>query len=100
MMKYIISQEAKNDLEKFWLYTFENWTIEQADRYYNLLMDEIEFLCQKPESGVDYNEVRKGYFRSRVKSHFIFYRIKVRKKEIETIRILHQRMDIDSHLNE
>jgi toxin ParE1/3/4 len=74
-MKYKISQEASSDIENIWLYTFKNWSLEQADRYFNLIMDEIEYLTENPMSGTDYSKVRKGYFRSRVKSHFIFYRI-------------------------
>jgi len=27
-MKYKISKEASNDLEKIWLYTFETWSTE------------------------------------------------------------------------
>jgi toxin ParE1/3/4 len=99
-MKYIISQEAANDLEKIWLYTFENWSQVQADRYFNLIIDEIENITKDPKSGKDYNDVRKGYFQSRVKSHFIYYRINLKKKEIEIIRILHQQMDIESRLND
>ena len=99
-MIYKISREASNDLEKIWLYTIENWSAEQADRYLNLLFDEIEYLGLKPKSGTDFGYVRKGYFRSRVKSHFIFYMIKEEKKEIEIIRILHQQMDIENRLNE
>lgn len=97
-MEYKISQEASKDLENIWLYTFENWSLEQADRYFNLIMDEIEYLSQKPEAGKDYSQVREGYFRSRVKSHFIFYKINQIKEEIEIIRVLHQRMDIDTQL--
>lgn len=99
-MKYIISKEASKDLEKIWLYTFENWSLEQADRYFNLIIDEIENITKDPLSGKDYSEIRKGYFRSRVKSHFVFYRINLKKKAIEIIRILHQQMDIESHLND
>ena len=99
-MKYRISREALNDLEKLWLYTLETWTLEQADRYLNLLMDEIEYLTVNPKSGKGYSHIRKGYFRSRVKSHFIFYKINLRNNELEIIRILHQQMDIESRLNE
>lgn len=99
-MTFKISIEASLDLETIWLFTFENWSLEQADRYFNLIMDEIQYLTLDPKSGKDYSNVRKGYFRSRTKSHFIFYRINQKKEEIEIIRILHQRMDIDSHLNE
>ncbi|WP_312324501.1 type II toxin-antitoxin system RelE/ParE family toxin [Soonwooa sp.] len=99
-MKYKISKQAEVDLENIWLYTFEEWSQEQADYYYDLIMDEIEYISENPKSGKDYNEVRKGYFRSRVKSHFIFYRIKLKEEKIEIIRILHQQMDVDSHINE
>ncbi len=99
-MKYRISQAASRDIENIWLYTVEKWSIEQADRYFNLIMDEIEYLAKNPKSGEDYSMVRKGYFRSRIKSHFIFYKINRKSKEIEIIRILHQRMNIDTRLNE
>ena len=99
-MNYVLSKEASNDLEHIWLYTFENWSIEQADRYLNLLLDEIEYLCLKPNSGVDYGDIRKNYFRSKVKSHFIFYKINNNQKELEIIRILHEMMDIENHLSE
>ena len=99
-MNYKISLEAEKDLEKIWLYTFETWSLEQADYYYDLLMDEIEYLAENPKNGIDFSQIRKGYFRSRVKSHFIFYRVSVKSDEIEIIRILHQQMDIDSQLTE
>lgn len=99
-MNYKISREASADLEKIWLYTLVNWSIEQADRYINLIIDEIEYLTKNPKSGKSYDHIREKYFRSRVKSHFIFYKINLTEKQIEIIRILHQRMDIASHLDD
>lgn len=99
-MKYKISLLASQDLENIWLYTFEEWSIEQADRYLNLIMDEIEYVAQKPESGLDFSSVRKNYYRTIIKSHLIFYRIDKKNDIIEIIRILHQRMDIENRLNE
>ena len=99
-MNYKISKQAEIDLENIWLYTFEEWSLEQADYYYDLIMDEIEYISVNPKSGKDYNEVRKGYFRSRVKSHFIFYKINPKEQKVEIIRILHQQMDIESHITE
>jgi toxin ParE1/3/4 len=99
-MNYIISEEAHSDIENIWLYTFENWSVEQADRYLNLILDEIEYLTENPKSGKDYNQIRKGYFRARIRSHFIFYKINLKKEQIEIIRVLHQRMDVESRLNE
>ena len=99
-MNYKISKQAEIDLKNIWLYTFEEWSIEQADYYFDLIMDEIEYISKNPKAGKDYNDVRKGYFRSRVKSHFIFYRINLKEEIVEIIRILHQQMDIETHINE
>ncbi len=63
-------------------------------------MDEIEYLAKYPLTGKDYTKIRKGYFRSQIKSHFIFYKINRKKDKIEIIRILHQRMDIETRLDE
>ena len=99
-MKYKLSKEAVRDLESIWLYTFETWSGEQADRYYNLLLDEIEYASENPHAGKDYSHVRDGYLRTRVKSHYIFYKINSGENLIEIIRILHQRMDLEGRLND
>ncbi|WP_205943940.1 type II toxin-antitoxin system RelE/ParE family toxin [Pedobacter xixiisoli] len=41
-MRYRISEQAASDLEDIWLYTFETWSIKQADKYFALLMNEID----------------------------------------------------------
>jgi toxin ParE1/3/4 len=99
-MNYVISQEANQDLKNIWLYTYESWSLKQADRYLNLLIHEIEYISSNPEPGKDYSQVRKGYFCSRMKSHLIFYKVNRKKKRIEVIRILHQMMDLESRLSE
>lgn len=99
-MKFKISNEAQNDLENIWLYTFENWSAEQADRYLNLILAEIEYLAENPKDGKDYSHVRKDYLSSKVKSRFIFYKINKQENLIEIIRILHQQMDIENRLND
>jgi len=99
-MRVKISRLAASDIEEIWVYSVENWSLEQADRYYNLVMDEIEYIASHPASGKDYGEFRKGYRRERVGSHFIFYKLNVKRNEVEIIRILHQRMDIDARLSD
>ena len=98
MANYRISNEALKDLERIWAYTFETWSIEQADRYINQIFEEIEYLSIKPESGKDFSYVRKGYLRSKVKLHFIFFKLNKTSKTIKIIRILHQSMDIENRL--
>ncbi|MES2003008.1 MAG: type II toxin-antitoxin system RelE/ParE family toxin [Bacteroidota bacterium] len=96
-LPFVISKKAVSDLEEIWLYTFENWSKEQADRYYHLLFDEINYICRNFNSGKSMEHVRKGYRVSKVKSHLIFYRVV--NDTIEIIRILHERMDIENRLN-
>jgi len=98
-MKFIISEKANEDIEKIWLYTFENWSLKQADRYYNLILDEIEFISENFESGKSVDYIKKGYRASIVKSHIIFYK-KSRRNIVEIIIVLHQKMDIENRIDE
>jgi toxin ParE1/3/4 len=97
-LPFLISKKAVSDLEEIWLYTVEKWSVEQADRYYNLIFDEINYLCKNSAAGKSMEHVRKGYRTSKVKSHLIFYRIL--NDTIEVIRILHERIDIENRLND
>ncbi|MBO9657899.1 MAG: type II toxin-antitoxin system RelE/ParE family toxin [Chitinophagaceae bacterium] len=97
-MPYHVSKAAKNDLENIWQYTVNNWSTEQADRYVSLILEELKFLGEHPETGKNYDHVRKNYRSSRVKSHIIFYKPTGKNSPIEIIRILHQGMDILKHL--
>ena len=96
-INYRISEKAIEDLENIWLYTFETWSVDQADRYYNLLIEEIKYLSGHFESGKPMEHIKKGYRASKVKSHLIFYK-KAKDNIVEIIRILHQRMDIENRL--
>ncbi len=98
-MVYRISKLASRDIEEIWLYTYKNWSVEQADRYYNLIIDEIEYLAEHPYAGKDYGEIRRGYRGSIIKSHLIFYKINQKVSEIEVIRVLHQNMNIEKQLD-
>lgn len=92
-----ISSEALSDLEEIWIYTRKKWSKEQADRFYSLLIDDIEFLQSNCYTGKSADYIRPGYRVSFVKSHIIFYKI-VDDKKLEVIRILHQSVNIDKWL--
>lgn len=99
-MKYIVSKEASADLENIWLYTFKNWSLEQADRYLLLILDEFNYLSKDPYSGKDRNDIREGYRSSKVKSHIIFYTIKNQVAQLQIVRVLHERMDLPNRLSD
>lgn len=95
-LPFVISKKAVEDLEEIWLYTVEKWSVEQADRYYQLIFDEIYYICKNSKAGTSMEHVRIGYRASKVKSHLIFYR--PLRDKIEIIRILHEQMDIENRL--
>jgi toxin ParE1/3/4 len=92
-----LSEQAALDLENIWLYTFETLSKEQADRYYNLLVGEIEYIGRDFESGKPMEHIKQGYRASTVKWHLIFYK-KAEDGVTEIVRALHQKMDIESRL--
>jgi toxin ParE1/3/4 len=96
---YRISEKAIEDIENIWASTFKRWSSEQADRYYNLIINEIEFIAKNFNTGKAMDHIKKGYKASIVKSHLIFYRIG-QNNTVEVIRILHQRMDVENKINE
>ena len=96
-MKYRISDRASEDIDKIWLYTFENWSLEQADRYYRLIFQEIRFILEDFETGKDIGKIKFGYRQAKVKSHFIIYK-KAEDGIIEIVRVLHEMMDIPNRL--
>ena len=95
--KYRISKQAIDDLNEIWIYTFHKWSKDQADRYYALIIDEIEFIAENYLIGKSAEQTRKNYRVTKIKSHLIFYR-KVENDIVEIVRILNQRMDIKKRL--
>lgn len=97
MANYRISKKAIIDLEKIWLYTYKKWSLEQADRYHNLIINEIEFISRNYNLSRKIDYIRQNYRVSKVKSHLVFFRLS-EDGMIEIVRILHQSMDIKNRL--
>ncbi len=95
---YEVSRLALGDLENIWIYTLENWSLEQANKYYEIITAEFKSICQHPEIGKPIEEINNQHRIWQIQSHLIVYKIKQDKIWID--RILHKRMDIDSSLRE
>ena len=93
-----IREEAYLDLENIWNYTFETWSQRQADKYYNDIIEAIEFVSTEPKSGKSAEHLRKGYRIFKINSHLIFYI--TTDSELDVIRILHSQMDIPSRVRD
>lgn len=94
---FFISELAIKDLEEIWVYTYNNWTLEQADRYYEAIINEINFISNHHKIGKSVDYIKKDYRVAEVKSHLIFYKIN-KQKILIVIRILHKNMDIENRL--
>ena len=94
--EYRLAPEAERDLEAIWIYTLEEWGLDQANRYTDELMDTFAQLASGPQLGTACGHIRKGYRRSRVGRHVIYYRIT--DYGIAVIRVLHDRMSSSRHL--
>ncbi|PZX17952.1 toxin ParE1/3/4 [Breznakibacter xylanolyticus] len=99
MAKVILRQEAIDDLNDIWNYTFEQWSENQADRYYALLKFSCKEIGENPELGREYLGIRKNLLGLKTGKHIIFYLL-ISADEIEIIRILHESMDLNNRLTE
>ena len=96
--EYRLSPEAEHDMEGIWTYTFEQWGLEQAHRYTDELIAAFVDLAAHPQRGQSADHIRKGYRRSRVGRHAIYYQ--TTNCGIAVIRVLHDRMLPIRHLPE
>lgn len=97
MPKLLFSNKAINDLSSIWEYTTENWSEQQADKYYNSLIDSCNQILLMPEIGKNYDIILKGLKGYQYGKHIIFY-FQKEYSIIEIIRILHKRMDLKNRL--
>ena len=99
MTKYTLTNKAVEDLGDIWNYTFDRWSEQQADKYYQILLDSCKELAANPALGKSYEGIFKGLKGSRVRRHIVFYR-DLNNQEIEISRILHGRMDLKKRIEE
>lgn len=99
MANFQFTNKAVEDLENIWDYTFDKWSLEQADKYYSLLIDACNLIGKNPNIGKNYFGVTTELFGLKTNRHIIFYR-KFSDKPVEITRILHERMDLQSRLND
>ena len=98
MPKVRYSNKAVEDLTSIWEYTFSEWSENQADEYYELLISACNrVLYRTIISNRSYEEITDGLLGIRVGHHVIFYNI-MDNDDVMVIRILHERMDIKRHL--
>ena len=99
MAKYKLTNKAVADLNGIWEYTLENWSENQADKYYNMLLDSCQDIANNPALGKNDKGIRPELFGLKANRHVIFYR-KSEANLIEITRRLHERMDLKKRIVE
>jgi len=97
MANYSFTEQAVNDINNIWNYTYEQWSEKQADKYYNELLKKCEMLANSPVTGREYFKLFADLRGFKVNKHIIFYR-QIDQSSIEIERILHERMDLKNKL--
>lgn len=99
MARYLLTNKAVDDLTNIWNYTAETWSENQADRYYNSLIDSFQEIAENPKIGKNYSIVETEIKGFNVNKHIVFYRL-ISEDIIEITRILHTMMDIKIRIKE
>jgi len=98
MPSFRLTKQAKDDLKSIARYTQEIWGRDQRNKYLGILDNCFHLLADEPDLGMACDEIRKNYRKFCIERHIIFYR-KV-ADDIDVVRILHCRMDVDKQLSD
>ncbi len=97
-LKFELSKLALKDIDSTWDYTAEQWSVSQANNYYQQIFEVIDLICKNPEIRKLIKLVKEEHRSKIAKSHMIIY--KIGKDKVLIDRILHQRMDIENQVDE
>jgi len=98
MPRFRLTERAKADLRAIGRYTQATWGRAQRNTYLARLDASFHVLAQEPHRGRACDDIRPGYYKYHVGRHLIFYRAS--PDGVEIICILHDRMDIEAHLDD
>lgn len=85
MVKYRISNEAKEDLIRIHHYGVEKFGLAQADKYFDSFFHCFDSIAQRPFSFESVDYIKKGYRHCVIGSDSIFFRISNDSVEIMAI---------------
>lgn len=97
MAKFYFTHKALDDLTEIWDYTVAEWSQNQAENYYNLIMASCMDLANNPQLGKSYEILSLNVLGYKCGQHIIFYR-EILKNEIEIARVLHGMMDLKTKI--
>ncbi len=97
MPKYRLTGLANRDLNEIWEYTFEKWSIKQAEVYYEQFIESFNQITLNPDLGKFYDSIEPKLRGLKVARHIVFYEL-MDEETVEISRILHQSMDVRNRM--
>ena len=94
--RFRVSSAARKDLLRIGRFTEHKWGTAKRNHYLGQLDEAFELISENDSIGIVCDNVVPGYRKFPEGSHVIYYRV---TDMVEIIRILHERMDPDSHLS-
>lgn len=85
MVRYRLSNEAKEDLIRIHHYGIEKFGVTQADKYFDSFFEYFDIIAQRPFSFESVDYIKTGYRRCVCGSDSIFYRLNNGVVEITAI---------------
>jgi toxin ParE1/3/4 len=96
---YRLSVRAEADLAEIWVYSAEQWNLEQADQYIDALLSRFDWLCDNPQLWKPRADITEGLHSHPQQSHVIYFRAQGDPPGlIEIVRVLHGRMEPARHV--
>ena len=94
-MGYTLRKQAEAELESIWLYSYQEWGVEQADQYLHSLISRFSWLSENPLLGKHREDINADYYCFPEGMHLVFY--KILEDGIDIIGVPHQSMDVDGY---
>lgn len=98
MGSFTLTNKAKADLKSIAIYTQRKWGRNQRALYLKQFDDAFHLLADAPDMGAKCDFIKSGYRKLPHSGHVIYYRM-LGGTQIEIIRILHKRMDVQMNLS-
>ncbi len=95
--KFHVRETADRDLNDIFIYSFETFGLERAEKYIDDLVSAFQFLADNYNQGRNCSHIRSNLYAWKVVSHVIYY--KPTDDGVSIYRVLHKSMDYEMHLD-
>ena len=92
MIRLVLRPAARQEMVDIWLYTADQWGVDQADKYIRRIEIEIQSVLEFPAKGSPVPGMPNQYRKLPSGSHRIVYRHA--GEELIVVRIIHEKQDL------